>query len=265
MNDSADAGAPVKVEEKGPLTILTLERPPHNLVEFTLLQGIVDGIAGAVQRGARAVLLKSGLRNFSAGADLDMFMQRDGDGKGKKSGPSVSEFLDAVESAPIPIVSAIHGACLGGGLEIALATDYIIAARSARIGSVEVTLGLAPIMGGVQRQVERIGLVRAKEMSMLGRRYDPETLAEWGLINAVVDDDKLEGAAMTIAEELAHGPTVSIATTKALARVAANEGVAAADEAMAELQKPIWKSEDLKTGLDSFMKRGPGQARFAGR
>lgn len=265
MSETADHGAPVKVEDKGPLTVLTLDRPPHNLVEYSLLQGIMDGLSGAVDRGARAVLLKSALRNFSAGADLAMFMQPTGDAGDKPKGPSVTEFLEAVESTPIPIVTAIHGVCLGGGLEIALATDYIIAARSSRIGSVEVTLGLAPIMGGVQRQVERIGLVRAKEMSMLGRRYDPETLAAWGLINAVVDDDKLEGAALAIAEEFANGPTVSTGTTKALARLAANEGIAAADAAMAELQKPIWKSDDLKTGLDSFMKRGPGQARFAGR
>lgn len=265
MSEPTDPGAPVKIEENGPLTILTLERPPHNLVEYSLLQGILDGLSGAVERGARAVLLKSGLRNFSAGADLEMFMQPSGQGNDKPAGPSVAEFLEAVEATPIPIVTAIHGVCLGGGLEIALATDYIIAARSSRIGSVEVTLGLAPIMGGIQRQVERVGLVRAKEMSMLGRRYDPETLAAWGLINSVVDDDKLEGAALTIAEELAHGPTVSIATTKALARIAANQGISAADKAMGETQKPVWKSEDLKTGLDSFMKRGPGQARFAGR
>ncbi|MEM7687545.1 MAG: enoyl-CoA hydratase/isomerase family protein [Pseudomonadota bacterium] len=264
MTDTIDPNPPVRSEVRGALSLLTLDRPPHNLVEYSLLQGILDGLSEAVESGARAVLLKSALRNFSAGADLELFTQDTGDNDAA-SGPSVTEFLDRVESCPLPIVTAIHGVCLGGGLEIALATDYIIAARSARIGSVEVTLGLHPIMGGVQRQVERVGLVRAKEMSMLGRRYDPETLAGWGLINAVVDDEKLDDAALAIAEELANGPSIANAATKALARVAANEGIAAADAAMGELQKPIWKSEDLQTGLNSFMRRGPGQARFAGR
>jgi enoyl-CoA hydratase/carnithine racemase len=264
MTEPVEPNVPVRSEVRGALSLLTLKRPPHNLVEYSLLQGILDGLEAAVESGCRAVLIKSELRNFSAGADLELFTQNSDDGA-QPSGPTVTEFLDAVESTPLPIVCAIHGVCLGGGLEIALACDYIIAARSARIGSVEVTLGLHPIMGGVQRQVERIGLVRAKEMSMLGRRYDPETLASWGLINAVVDDDKLDQAALAIAEELANGPTVANAATKALARTAANEGVKAADEAMAQIQKAIWKSEDLRTGLNSFMKRGPGQARFAGR
>ncbi|WP_298336466.1 enoyl-CoA hydratase/isomerase family protein [uncultured Erythrobacter sp.] len=264
MTDTAEPNTPVRSEVRGALSLLTLARPPHNLVEHSLLQGILDGLNEAVESGCRAVLIKSGLRNFSAGADLALFTQDTTDGD-QPSGPTVIEFLDAVESTPLPIVCAIHGACLGGGLEIALAADYIIAARSSKIGSVEVTLGLHPIMGGVQRQVERVGLVRAKEMSMLGRRYDAETLESWGLINAVVDDDKLEAAALSIAEELANGPTIANAATKALARVAANEGVKAADDVMGRLQGPVWNSEDLRTGLNSFMKRGPGQTRFAGR
>src|SRR3546814_13979766 len=90
---------------------------------------------------------------------------------------------------PIPIIASVHGVCLGGGFELALACDYIIAAQSAKIGSVEATLGLHPLMGGVQRQVQRAGMARAKEMSMLARRYDPATLERWGLINLVVPDE----------------------------------------------------------------------------
>jgi enoyl-CoA hydratase/carnithine racemase len=108
--------------------------------------------------------------------------------------------------------------------------------------------------------------MRAKEISMLGRRYDAATLARWGLVNLVVADDALEeDATFTIAEELAHGPTVAHAATKSLVHIAVNEGVLAADEAMAEIQKPIWASEDLKIGLASFRENGPGLAKFTGR
>ena len=100
---------------------------------------------------------------------------------------------------------------------------------------------------------------------MLGRRYDPATLERWGLVNLVVADDALEAATMTIAEELAHGPTVAHAATKRLVHIAVNQGVLAADEAMAEIQKPIWASEDLKIGLASFRENGPGLAKFTGR
>ena len=85
------------------------------------------------------------------------------------------------------------------------------------------------------------------------------------MINLVVPDDQLEGTALTIATELANGPTVAHAATKRLVHIAVNEGVLAADEAMAEIQKPIWASEDLKIGLASFRENGPGLAKFTGR
>ena len=88
----------------------------------------------------------------------------------------------------------------------ALACDFILAARTAKIGSVEVTLGLNPLMGAVQRQVQHAGALRAKEMSMLGRRYDAATLERWNLVNRVVDDDQLDDAARTVALELATAP-----------------------------------------------------------
>src|SRR3546814_6644242 len=115
---------------------------------------------------------------------------------------------------PIPIIASVHGVCLGGGFELALACDYIIAAQSAKIGSVEATLGLHPLMGGVQRQVQRAGMARAKEMSMLARRYDPATLERWGLINLVVPDETLEEATLAVAEEFANGPTLDRKSTR---------------------------------------------------
>ena len=90
-------------------------------------------------------------------------------------------------------------------------------------------------------------------------------MERWGLVNLVVADDALEEVTITIAEELAHGPTVAHAATKRLVHIAVNDGVLAADEAMAEIQKPIWASEDLKIGLASFRENGPGLAKFTGR
>ena len=154
---------------------------------------------------------------------------------------------------------------MGGGFELAMACDLILAARSTKFGSVESTIGLHPLMGGIQRQVQRAGALRAKEMSMLGRRYDAETMERWNLVNTVVDDDKLEAASLALAMELANGPTIAHAATKALASIAMNEGVAAADAAMAQAQVAIWASEDVKIGLESLMKNGPGLAEFKGK
>lgn len=263
----------VSYELQGKTAILTLAYRPHNLIGPQLLGGISAGLNKAERDKARAIVIRSGIRHFSAGADIELFTSRvsggdakDQSGKPSSSGDlnSVVDFLARMELLPIPIIASVHGVCLGGGLELALACDYIMGASSAKFGSVEATLGLNPLMGATQRQVQRIGTGRAKEMSMLARRYDADTMERWGLINLAVADDVLEVATMTLAEEFANGPTVAIAATKKLAYIAANEGVLAADKAMADLQAPIWASEDLKIGLSSFMRNGPGLARFKG-
>jgi enoyl-CoA hydratase/carnithine racemase len=259
----------------GDLVVMTMKYRPYNLVGPKLIGELRKGFAKAEAEKARAIVLKSGIRHFSAGADMDQFTART-EGRTAESKPAetpkndndnlrpVVEFLRLMELLPIPIIASVHGVCLGGGLELALACDYVVAAQSAKIGSVESTLGLHPLMGATQRQVQRIGMARAKEMSMLGRRYDPDTLAKWGLINLSVPDDALEATTMTLAQEFANGPTVSYAATKRLAYVAASGGVFEADKAMAEIQEPIWESEDLRTGLSSFMSNGPGLAKFKG-
>src|SRR6266446_1935583 len=211
---------------------------PYNLLGPSLIGAIAAEIAGAQEAGSRAIAVRSGLRHFSAGADVTLFGSRIEQGGRSQTGISGVDFLKMLELLPIPIVASVHGVCLGGGFELALACDYIVAASSAKIGSVEAALGLHPLLGGIQRQVQRAGAMRAKEMSMLGRRYDAATLERWGLINLVVPDEQLADVSMSIAQELARGPTVAHKSTKLIARIAANDGVDVADKAMAELQKP---------------------------
>lgn len=254
--------APLIVTRDGPLAVVTMVKRPHNLVGPDLLNAVIEAMEAAIAEGSRAILLRSGLRNFSAGADPAQFAARS---SGSTGSFDAAAYLRRLELLPAPIVAAVNGVCIGGGLELALACDIIVASASAKLGSVETTLGLNPLMGAVQRQVQRIGMARAKEMSLLGRRYDPQTLERWGLINLVLPDDTFEAGALALASELAHGPTVALAATKTLAHLAANEGVAAADGAMAEIAKPIWASEDLRIGLESLQKNGPGLARFVGR
>lgn len=264
MTDSA----PIARERHGSVTVLSMVYKPHNLIGPTLINGLLAELREAQNTGSRAILIRSGLRHFSAGADLALFGARlEGKSNGGAPGGGWSgiDFLKEVELLPIPLVASVNGVCLGGGVELALACDYIIAGSSAKIGSVESALGLHPLMGGIQRQVQRIGMARAKEMSMLGRRYDAATLERWGLINHVVPDEALDKTALAIAEELAHGPTIAHAATKQVAYIAANQGVRAADEQMGKLQEPIWASDDVRAGLTSFRQNGPGLAKFAGR
>jgi enoyl-CoA hydratase/carnithine racemase len=248
----------------GAVAILTMRHPPHNLLDPALSRLIVDGLRWAAAEGARAVVLRSGLRHFSAGADVERMLVTAETGDGVIDWPML-EVLRTFDELPIPIVAAVHGVCVGGGLELALGSDLVVATESAKLGSVEATVGLHPLMGGVQRIAERAGAARAKEMAMLGRRYDARTLERWNVINRVVADEQLDAAAMTLARELAGGPTVAHAATKALVSIAVSDGVRAADEAMAGLQKPIFHSGDFRVGVKSLRENGPGAARFEGR
>jgi enoyl-CoA hydratase/carnithine racemase len=248
----------------GLVGVLTMRYPPHNLLDPSLSYLIIEGLRWAALEGARAVVLRSALRHFSAGADLDVMLAAAESGDGVIEWP-VLEVLRAFDELPIPIVAAVNGVCVGGGLELALASDLVVAAESAKLGSVEATVGLQPLMGGIQRVAQRAGAARAKEMAMLGRRYDARTLERWNVINRVVDDEQLDAAVMALARELAAGPTVAHAATKALVSIAVSQGVRAADAAMAELQKPIFRSEDFRAGVESLRENGPGLARFEGR
>lgn len=253
---------PVAREMDGQVAVLTLQHAPHNFLGTALIAGLLDGLRWARAQHARAVLLRSGLRNFCAGADVALF---DSAERGTAPDLDLVEVLRAFDALPMPIVAAVHGVCIGGGLETALACDLIVAAESAKIGSVEATLGVNPLMGGIQRVTVRAGAARAKEMALLGRRYDARTLERWNVINRVVPDDKLADVTTTLAHELANGPTIAHASTKAIVSHTLTHGVAATDEAMRELQQDIWRSEDLKRGLASLAANGPGAARFEGR
>jgi enoyl-CoA hydratase/carnithine racemase len=248
----------------GPVAVVTMNHRPYNLMGRGFTEQLIDALRWAGQSGARAAILHSALRHFSAGADLDDMLDAATGGDGTLGWP-ILEMLRAFDELPIPIVAAVHGNCLGGGLEIALACDLIIASESAKIGSVEATVGLHPLAGGIQRLTQRAGAARAKEMAMLGRRYDARTLERWNVINRVVADEQLDQAAATLARELAVGPTVAHAATKALVTIAIDDGVRAADEAMTGLHKPIFSSEDFPTGIASLKQNGPGMARFEGR
>lgn len=253
---------PVGREMDGHLAVLTMQYAPHNFLGTELTAALLEGLQWAKDQGARAVLLNSGLRNFCAGADLAMFESAY---RGVAPDIDLVEVLRAFDSLPLPIVAAIHGVTVGGGLEIALACDLIISSESAKIGSVEATLGLNPLMGGIQRVTERAGAARAKEMALLARRYDARTLERWNIINRVVPDEKLGDVSVTVAQELANGPTLAHASTKAIVSYTLAHGVPAADEVMRDLQADYWKSEDLKRGLESLAANGPGAARFEGK
>jgi len=247
----------VQYDAEGAVALVTLAKPPHNLIDAALTDGIVDAYDRAIGERKRCILLRSAMRHFCAGADVNGFTSgaRRGDPR---------ELLNRLENVPIPTIAAVHGAALGGGFELALTCDLIIAADTASIGMVEVTLGLLPLLGGVQRVVQRAGPARAKELALFGRRHAPAALEHFGIINLVVAEAELPAASLSWARQLAAGPTIAHGQIKRLANIAAGEGVAAADAVQLDANNTMWASEDQKRGLAAFAATGPNTAVFEG-
>src|SRR6201994_1376123 len=203
-------------EIDGAVGVVTLAKPPHNLLDDELLESMAAAYRTVVGRGCRSILLRSSMRHFSAGADMASF--------GKTTvihteKARFEEIMSTLEDAPVPTVAAVHGGALGGGLELALSCDMIICADTASLGQVECSVGLMPLLGGTQRIVQRAGLARANEIVMLGRRYTPQAFERWGIVNLVVPEAELPRASMTLARQLASGPTSVLKGAKRLARL----------------------------------------------
>jgi enoyl-CoA hydratase/carnithine racemase len=248
-------------EIDGKVGVVTLAKPPHNLLDDPLINDLVAAYQAVIAEGCRAILLRSSQRHFCAGAEMGSW------GTTTLIHTDQAKFqavMQALEDAPVPTVAALNGGVLGGGLELALTCDMIVAADTAFLGQVEVAVGLLPLLGGTQRLAQRAGVVRAKEIAMLGRRHTPEAFERWGIINHVVAESELASASMTWARQLAAGPTQVIKGIKMQANLEARGGVAAADARQVEINDMIWKARDRQRGADAFFATGPATAVFQG-
>jgi enoyl-CoA hydratase/3-hydroxyacyl-CoA dehydrogenase len=162
-----------------------------------------------------------------------------------------------------PVIASINGFALGGGLELALACDFRVAAEHAELGSPEIVLGLIPGWGGTQRLVRVVGLAKAKEIVMLGVRLKAEEALKTGLVNKVVHFDKLRDEVRELAKKLSDGPPVALK----YAKHALNFGTQVPLEMGLRLESSLmglsFSTEDLKEGVEAFMSRR--KAEFKGK
>ena len=149
---------------QGPVAVVTFDNPPVNGLSHAVRVGLARALERAIaDEGVSAVVLTGGGRHFSAGADIREFGT-----PAATAEPTLRRLIELVEDAPTPVIAAIQGSCLGGGLEIALAAHYRIAARDATLGLPEVKLGLIPGAGGTQRLPRLLAPARALELILGG-------------------------------------------------------------------------------------------------
>jgi 3-hydroxyacyl-CoA dehydrogenase len=185
----------VDLDRRGRVAVLTVNNPPVNALSQHVRQGLRDGLQQALADSAvAAVVITCAGRTFIAGADITEF------GK-PPSPPSLHEMLDMIESSRKPVLAAIHGTALGGGLEVTLACHYRIGVKDARFGLPEVKLGLLPGAGGTQRLPRVVGVEKALSMMVSGDPIRADEALKAGLIDEIVEGD-LTAAGVAFAEKV---------------------------------------------------------------
>jgi 3-hydroxyacyl-CoA dehydrogenase len=185
----------VALDRRGRVAVLAVNNPPVNALSHGVRQGLKEGLWQAIADGpAQAIVVVCAGRTFIAGADITEF------GKPPRD-PSLHEVLAAIEASPKPVVAAVHGTALGGGLEVALACHYRVGAPAARFGLPEVKLGLLPGAGGTQRLPRVVGVEKALQMIVNGDPIGAAEALQHGLIDEIVEGD-LTAAGMAFAEKV---------------------------------------------------------------
>ena len=247
---SGNGESAVLTERRGRVLVITLNRPEAmNAINGALS----EGLRSAVQEldsdsGLTAGVVTGAGKGFCSGMDLKAFS------RGEDIGPML-EFVQ--NGAAKPLVGAIEGFALAGGLELALSCDLLVAARGAKLGIPEVGVGLFAAGAGLFRLPGRVGYGTAMEMAITGDPITAEQAADYGLVSRLTEPGGALGEALALAERIARNAPLAVAASKQVVR--ATQG--ATEEELWKIQRPhmatVWKSNDAKEGPRAFAEKRP--------
>jgi enoyl-CoA hydratase/carnithine racemase len=255
----------VHVETDQAVATIRLARPPMNALNAQ----VQDEIAAAAEQVAsdddiRAAIIYGGEKVFAAGADIKE-MADASYGRMAADTRRLQAAFTAVARIGKPVVAAITGYALGGGLELALCADFRVAGESAQVGQPEILLGVIPGAGGTQRLPRLIGPARAKDIIFTGRFVGAQEALAIGLVDRVVPDAEVYDAARALVKRYASGPALALRAAKQ----AIDDGLDVDLATGLEIERlnfaGLFATEDQRTGMRSFIENGPGKATFAGR
>jgi enoyl-CoA hydratase/carnithine racemase len=256
----------ISTEQDGAVAVVTIDHPPVN----ALSAGLLEELEGELDRldadpETRAVVLRgAGERAFVAGADISEFPTlREAGSDNGGSARGIQKLGARMDAADTPVVAAIHGWCLGGGLELAMACDVRVASEDARLGQPEIKLGLIPGGGGTQRLPRLVGTGRALLLNTGGEPIDARTAYEWGLLEKVVPQEELLDAALEIARTFASRSPHAVAVLRELARTTRDLPLEEGLRREADAFRRCLASEDGQEGVAAFLEKREPQ--FTGR
>jgi enoyl-CoA hydratase len=257
-------GGVVVHEVRGRAMLITINRPDkRNALDRQVRSEFLDAIAAARANDAvRAIVVTgAGDKAFVAGADISEFEERTTVEQWRvMKSPTI---FDAIERCPTPVIAAVNGFCLGGGMELALSCDIRIASASARFGQPEVNLGIIPGGGGTQRLPRIVGLGAALKMILTGEMIGADEALRLGLVNEVLDPSALLDRALALAETIAAKSPVAVAAAKEATRAALNLPLDDGLKLETALFQLCFASDDRAEGVRAFLEKRAAQ--FTGK
>lgn len=249
----------VTVDVEEGIAWITLNRPDkRNALNAALRKALVDALLeDARDPATRAVVLRgAGEKAFAAGADIDELAARTP--WEQRAFITPPHIYSAVSQHPKPVLAAVNGHALGAGLELAMACDVRVASSAAKFGQPEIALGLIPGGGGTQRLPRLVGQGRAARMVLTGEAIDAATAERWGLVDEVVEPDRVVARALELARVMATRSPVALQLAKQALRAAEESSLTDALSREVDLFTLAFQSPDAKEGIQAFReKRAP--------
>ena len=247
----------ILVEKRGAVTLVTLNRPQAlNALNSEVLSDLIDAFGKYdADDGQRCLVLTGSDKAFAAGADIKEMSSR---GFADMYSSDFFAGWEKVTATRKPWIAAVSGYALGGGCEVAMMADFIIAADSARFGQPEIKLGVTPGMGGSQRIAHALGKAKAMEMCLTGRMMDAGEAERSGLVARVVPANELQTEAMKTAEAIAAMPPLAAIAVKEMVSAAQELPLTQGIRFERRLFHGLFGTEDQKEGMAAFVEKRPG-------
>jgi enoyl-CoA hydratase/carnithine racemase len=247
----------------GPLGLLKLNRPAKlNAITPDMLADITAAVAAFEGRQeTRAIVVSGAGKTFSVGADINVWSSLTSEQFRQSWVIGGQRAFARLAQCRLPVVAALHGMALGGGLELALAADLRVAEENTLLALPEASLGTVPGWGGTQRLPELIGIPRAKQMILTGERIDARTAGQWNLVNLVAPTGRGFERACALARKIAEMSPIAVQIAKSLIDGRTGTGLAATLETLAGMA--TLTTADLKEGIAALREKRP--PKFEGR
>lgn len=238
------------------IATLTINSPPANALSTDLLHQLSDALNKIeADSSIKVVVIKGEGRFFSAGADIKEFTSLQSKSDTKRLATNGQDLFDRIEHFHIPVIASIHGAALGGGLEMAMACHIRIVTEDAKLGLPELTLGIIPGFAGTQRLPQLVGTAKAYEMILTGRPISGKEAVTFGLANQAVPEKDLERVTVSLAKSIADKSKPSIESVMELIPYAKTSQFDMGVEKEANLFSKIFTTEDAKEGVQAFIEK----------